>query len=371
MKLICNSAQKVMLLTGAIALTAVGFAPCALAQSATGAPLDLLAPVTRNNPAVMLAPTWSVDRSSQTALVQAKNSSGGIFAGVQCDPFDSRGRRLILGAVRSVDQDGLVAQLRAGRASKFTVGINSESAYSQFTTYAEDRGNLNLGMQAEFAAAYLSAEQYALFKAAKTFTVSIGERTYSFSGRGSAASIGSLTCDNRRMTVASRSIPARHDEPPRPVQTQWQFATHTGTTAAVKGRYEASTTIANFPNNELASFQLRISCHDGRLFALFSGGSVAKSVGNPRIASTNAFVNSIDSRHNVAMVYRGQTRIAAIPVDGPLPSWKGHPMSYDDIAALFEFDSIVVNGGDSAIEFGAKNAGPSIVALAQACGANG
>jgi hypothetical protein len=358
-----------MLLTSAIALTAAGTATTTLAQA--GAPLDLTMAVARHTPAAMLTTEWSVDRPSQTALVQAKNPSSGIFAGVQCDPFDPRGRRLILGAVRSVDRDGLIAEMRATRPSRFSVGIGTDSAYSQFATYAEDRGNLDLGMQAEYAAAYLSAEQYALLKVAKTFTVSLGRRTYSFSGRGSSASIGSLSCDKRRMTVASRTIPARRDEPPRPVQTPWQFVAHTGPAALVKGTYEASTTIANFPNNELASFQLRISCQDGRLFALFSGGSVAKSVNDPRAASASAFVNSIDNRQNVAVVYRGEVRTAAIPVGGVVPSWKGHPMSYDDISALFEFDRIVVNGGDSAIEFGAKNAGPAIVAVAQACGANG
>ncbi len=331
---------------------------------------DLTA-VARQAPTALLKNEWSVDRSSQTAVIRANNSPSGIFAGVQCDQFDPRGRRLILGAVRSVDRDGLIQEMLKPQSSKLSVTVDTDSAYSRFVSFAEDRGMINLGMKADYAAAYLSSEQYELIKKARVFTISVGKHTYYFSGNGSSRNISALSCDSRRMTVASRSISARNLEPARPVQTPWQFATHFGAASLTKGSFEASTTVANFPNSELASFQLRISCHQGRLFAQFSGGSVARSVNDPRAASAKAFVNAVDSRKNFASIYRNGLRVAKIPVDGAVPSWKGYAMSYDDISALFEFDQIVVSGGDSTIEFGNRNAGPAILAVSQACGANG
>jgi hypothetical protein len=320
--------------------------------------------------ATLLTTEWSVDRSKQSAIGRANNSPSGIFAGVQCDQFDPRGRRLILGAVRSVDRDGLIGEMIKPGSSKLIVTIYTDSAYSQFASFTEDRGVLDVGMKSNYAAAYLSSEQYELIKKARTFSVSFGKRTYYFSGSGSSRSIGALSCDNRRMTVASRSIMPRHSEPARPVQTPWQFASHSGAASLVKGNFEASTTVANFPNSELASFQLRISCHGGRLFARFVGGAVANSVIDPRASSAKAFVNAVDSSQNVATVYRAGSRIARIPVDGAASPRRGYELSYDDISALFEFDQIVVSGGDRTIEFGNKNAGPAILAVSQACGAN-
>lgn len=362
-------AQSMLQIICASALA--GSAPDAAAQAreASEHPQGLWRTAAKAASATLLTTEWSVDRSKQSAIVRANNSSSGIFAGVQCDQFDPRGRRLILGAVRSVDRDGLIGEMIRPESSKLVVTIETDSAYSRFSSFTEDRGVLDLGMKSNYAASYLSAEQYDLMKKARSFTVSFGKRTYYFSGSGSSRSIGALSCDNRRMTVASRSIMARHSEPARPVQTPWQFASHSGAASLIKGNFEASTTVANFPNSELASFQLRISCHGGRLFARFAGGSVANSVIDPRASSAKAFVNAVDSSQNVATVYRSGSRIAKIPVDGAASPQKGYELSYDDISALFEFDQIVVSGGDSTIEFGNKNAGPAILAVSQACGA--
>lgn len=364
-------AELVLPLIGALALPVAIPAGAASAREALEPAPGWLQTVTRKAPGALQTTEWSVDPSSQSAIVRAKNSPSGIFAGVQCDLADPRGRRLILGAVRSVDRDGLIGEMLKPQSSKLTVAIDTDSAYSRFVSFTEDRGILDLGMKADYAAAYLTPEQYELMKKARAFAISFGKRTYYFNGNGSSRNISALSCNSRRMTVASRSIPTRHAEPARPVQTPWQFATHSGAASLARGSFEASTTISNFPNSELASFQLRISCHNGRLFARFSGGSVANSVNDGRSASAKAFMDAVDGRQNFATVYRGGARIAKIPVDGAVPSWKGYAMSYDDISALFEFDQIVVSGGDSTIEFGNKNAGPAILAVSQACGANG
>lgn len=363
------SALMAMLLAGATALAVVA-STVAVAQTGSGEPLDLMPQASAKRSAFIQATEWSIDRTLKTAVVLARSPSGGIFAGVQCDPFDPRSRRLILGAVQSVDRNGLAAEMRASRPARFKVGVGTASTYSEFFTFAEDRGKMDLGMPAEFAAAYLTSDQYELLKSANAFTVAIGQRTYSFTGRGSLAKINALSCEGTKVTVASRTIPGRQSEPPRPVQTPWKFLSHTGAAALVKGTAEAFTTVANFPNNELASFQLRITCLDGRLFARFSGGAVAKAVDDPRALATQAFVRSVDNRRNVVEIYRGEARVAAFSVDGIGSAWKGHPISYDEVSALFDFDRVVVNGGDVAVQFDSSNAAAAMVDLAQTCGAS-
>lgn len=317
---------------------------------------------------------WRYDPILDMALVGGDSTGSGAFVGVQCDA--TRARRLVVGAVRRWDRHGFLAALRQATPAMIRLSAEMSGTSAVVIRAIEDRGTLDLPQTADYARGTLKDEQYALIKAAQSLFVPVGKRTYAFPGRGARAALEALSCDRPSARIASRAIPRRSivpgnataGEPPRPVQAIWRFGTNTGAEADKRGRYLAFTSITNFPGSQLASFTFELSCHAGRVYALFGNGSVDNAVEGAQGSATKQFMAAVNTPDNVAEVFNGSVRVARFPVEEDRRSGRGHALSRDELAALLDFDTIVVSGGANSVAFGKTGAGQAIVSLAQACG---
>jgi hypothetical protein len=317
---------------------------------------------------------WRYDPVLDMALIGGDSIQSGVFMGVQCDA--TRSRRLVVGAVRRWDRHGLLAALRDTAPAVIRVSAEMSGTSAVVIRAIEDRGTLDLPQTADYARGTLKDEQYALLKAAQSLSLPVGHRTYSFSGRGARMALEALSCDRPTSRIASRAIPRRPvvdtsvglSEPTRPVQAIWRFGSNSGEQAKKRGRYLAFTSITNFPGSELASFTFELACQSGRIYAVFGNGAVGNVVDGPKSSRTRRFVTAVNTSDNVAEVFKGSVRVARFPVEIDPRSGRGHELAYDELAALLDFDTIVVNGGSNSVAFGKTGAGQAIVSLAQACG---
>ncbi|AXU20847.1 hypothetical protein C7W88_17650 (plasmid) [Novosphingobium sp. THN1] len=116
-------------------------------------------------------------------------------------------------------------EISALRPAVLRIAVESQSAYAEFLVELEDKAQLDIGGTADVVAAYLTKEQFALIRSARSVTVRVGEnQAYWFTGNGSASATGSLPCAATPQILASRIIPSRPDDAPvRPIQTSWSF----------------------------------------------------------------------------------------------------------------------------------------------------
>ncbi|HQS71375.1 MAG TPA: hypothetical protein PLM58_17220 [Novosphingobium sp.] len=316
---------------------------------------------------------WRLAEAGSTALVSAGKQQSGAMLGVQCDPNDMRGRRLIFGAYRNEDGSGLLRALTTTRPKVINISVESQSAWAEFGVALEGKGQLSQTGVADYIAGYLSAEQYALIRNARSVTIKVGEKVFWFTGNGSLSATNSLVCGGAspirasRMAVESASRP----KPPQKqlLQSRWVFAPGLLTPDPARGSYQAFSSVSGFPGNELASFNFEVTCRAGQLHAMFRNGSVHASVKDAAAQNATAFMKSVNGPANTAEVYAGGKMLARFPVE-PGKDGKGHPLSAKELQALMKFDQIVVAGQTTTVEFGGNEGPSSILALAQACGAS-
>lgn len=314
---------------------------------------------------------WYLDDNSELALVEGTASQSGAVLGVQCDRNDPRGRRLVFGAVRRLDRAGLLREISDLRPAVLRIAVESQSAYAEFVVEIEDKAQVDLSGTADVVAAYLTKEQYALVRSARSVTVRIGEKqAYWFTGKGSAQATGSLPCASTPQIKASRYIAASPIEAPvRPVQTSWSFTPRLLSADPAKGRYLAATSTVGFPESPLASFNFEVTCNGNRLYAAFTNGSVAKSVAMTQAYDPARFHEKVNTGDNMAEVYRAGRQIARFSVE-PGRSGKGHVLTPQELTALLAFDRIVVSSASRSytIEFTANGGPQAISSIAEACG---
>lgn len=316
---------------------------------------------------------WYINEAQDLALIEGNPSQSGALLGVQCDRNDPRARRLVFGAVRKRDRDGLLREISALRPAVLRIAVESQSAYAEFLVELEDKAQLDISGTADVVAAYLTKEQFALIRSARSVTVRVGEnQAYWFTGNGSASATGALPCAATPQILASRIIPSRPDDAPvRPIQTSWSFTPRLLAADPTKGRYIAGTSTVGFPESPLASFNFEITCHGNRLHAAFTNGSVANSVAMNRAFDPAKFQTLVNTSDNFAEIYRAGRQIARFPVE-PGSSGKGHVLTSQELSALLSFDRIVVSSAKQArtIEFTAEGGPQAISSIAQACGAS-
>jgi hypothetical protein len=311
---------------------------------------------------------WRLAESGSTALVSAGRQQSGAMFGVQCDPNDMRGRRLIFGAYRNEDAAGLLKALTVTRPRVIKVSVESQSAWAEFGVLLEGKGQLSQTGVADYVAGYLSAEQYGLIRSARSLTVKVGEKVFWFTGNGSLTATSALTCGAASPIRASRMVLESDSRPRPPVQSRWTFAPGLLMPDPSRGSYQAYASVSGFPGNELASFNFEVTCKAGRLHALFRNGAVHASVRDGVAGTARSFMNEVNGPANFAEVYRSGRLLARFPVEAGKDG-KGHPLSAKELQALMQFDQIVVASRKASIEFGGKDGPASIVSLAQACGA--
>jgi hypothetical protein len=312
---------------------------------------------------------WRLAEAGSTALVSAGRQQSGAMLGVQCDPNDMRGRRLIFGAYRNEDGAGLLKAISTTRARVIQVSVESQSSWSEFGVSLEGKGQLSHTGIADYVAGYLSAEQYGLIRSARSLTVKVGEKTFWFTGNGSMTATSALVCGVASPIRASRMVPENASRPRPPVQSRWTFAPGLLMPEPARGSYQVYASVSGFPGNELASFNFEITCRTGQLHALFRNGAVHASVRDGAAGPARKFMNEVNGPANVAEVYGGGRLLARFPVEGGKDG-KGHPLSAKELQSLMQFDQIVVAGHNASVEFGGKDGPASIVSLAQACGAS-
>lgn len=312
---------------------------------------------------------WRLAEAGSTALVSAGRPQSGAMLGVQCDPNDFRGRRLIFGAYRNEDVGGLLKAISTSRPRVIKVSVESQSAWAEFGVALEGRGQLGMTGVADYVAGYLSAEQYSLIRSARSVTVKVGEKAFWFTGNGSLTATNALVCGSTSPIRASRMALEEAGRPRPPVKSRWVFAPGLLTPDPARGTYQAFSSVSGFPGNELASFNFEVTCRAGQLHALFRNGAVHASVKDAGVRSASAFMNAVNGPSNVAEVYGGGRMLARFPVE-PGKDGRGHPLTAKELQALMKFDQIVVAAERTTIEFGGKDGPSSILALAQACGAS-
>lgn len=314
---------------------------------------------------------WYVNDEQTLALIEGTAAQSGAVLGVQCDRNDPRGRRLVFGAVRRLDRDGLLREIGELRPAVLRIAIESTSAYAEFLVEIEDKAQSEIGSTADLVVAYLTREQYALVRSARSVTIRVGDQAYWFTGKGSASATDALPCARAPQIKASRFIAtaARSPEPVRPVQTPWSFTSRLLAADPAKGRYLASTSTVGFPQSPLASFNFEVVCQGNRLYAAFTNGSVANSVAPSAAYDPKAVHSSFNTRDNVAEIYRNGREIARFPVEAG-SNGKGHMLTPQDLSALLAFDRIVVSsqGQTRSVEFTANGGPQAISAIAEACG---
>lgn len=312
---------------------------------------------------------WRLAEAGTTALVSAGRQQSGALLGVQCDANDQRGRRLIFGAYRAEDGQGLLRALSTTRPTLLRIAVESQSAYAEFGVSVEGRGQLDHTGVADYIAGYLSAEQYGLIRSARSVTVKAGEKTFWFTGNGSLAATNGLACDSASPIRATRMVVESAGRPKPPVQSRWVFAPGLLTPDPARGTYQAFASVSGFSGNELASFNFEVTCRAGQLHALFRNGAVHASVKDGAADSARAFMRAVNGPGNVAEVYAQGRLLARFAVE-PGKEGRGHPLTARELQALMKFDQIVVAGDGAAIAFGGKEGPASILSLAQACGAS-
>lgn len=332
---------------------------------------------------------WLLDPVARTALVENPGQFPGALLGIQCDRNDLRNRRFVFGAVRRRDRSGVLSALNTNSPTFLRISVESQSTYAEFVVGVEGRTTIDYDGAADLVVTYLTPEQYNLVRSARSLTVTTGGRSIWFSGKGSAAATGALACAATPQIVASRviaaapravppkaapavALPRPLNGPQRPVLTPWSFTPRLLSADAGKGRYLAFTSAVGFAESPLASFNFEIACHGNRLYAAFTGGSVSKSV--PRTASDDParFIAAVNSGANTAEIYRGGKEVVRFPVEVDAAG-KGHMLSARELAALLDFNRIVVSNarGSRTIEFTAKGGPQAISSLAEACGTRG
>jgi hypothetical protein len=196
------------------ALTVLGVQPSGLAiaksetteikqRSSESAPIDATAG--------FVASGWVLRENAQIALVGAGNGQSGVFAGMQCDPFEPRSHRLIFGALRKAQTPELQALFR-NVSARLVITTNTPSLFAQFEINPEDRGQSNLGGKSDYTAAYLTQSQLDALNNARDFIIRVGTHKYSFNGTGSKRAIGAMICRSTELHVASRLIEKRREE---------------------------------------------------------------------------------------------------------------------------------------------------------------
>lgn len=350
------------LLSGAAVLLSSAAANKAQAGSAPSPVLASASPV----PAAI----WQHSSLFDAAMVAGTPQRAGAVLGVQCDVNDARGRRLVFGAIRQQDKAGLGTVLTQVRPATLRVAVESQSSNSEFVVDVEEHGDLLPQTPGAFAAAYLTSEQYGLIRSAKSVAVIVGNKDYVFTGTGSLAATNQLRCAGTAPIRASRMIAEKAAHPISPVKAPWTFLLKPGQQSGTGAIARASAAVLGFPESRLASFTFGVSCHASRLYAIFAGGAAAQSVAGQDKVSTAAFMKQVTDKTNFAEVYKNGRLVRAFSVE-PGPDRKGHPLSSDDLAALLDFDALVVStiGGGRSIEFGGKGSSESIAAVAEACGA--
>lgn len=336
-----------------------------VAPAQAGEPVQLL-PASMQ----MRSDTWSRSATNDTALVVANVGHVASILGVQCDRSDPRSRKLIL-AARFPKQP--VDDQRAGwnlRPDNLQIMIESQSARSEFIAAIEERGGLLNGWGNDAAAAYLTPEQFALLRSARSISILAQGQELSFTGTGSQAAIDALDCVTSAPPRARRLIPQSAPRAAATIRMAWRFASLTTTSQhPARHRYTAMAATLGFAESPLASFKLEIGCHASRLFAVFANGSAANMVAGSDNVDAVKFMNSVTKKTNVAEIYKSGRMTAIFPVE-PGPSGNGHPLSAADLGALMDFDAIRISaiGGGRTIEFSGSGGPQAIAALAEACG---
>lgn len=318
----------------------------------------------------LMAASWTVQDNGQLAAVGAGNGEPGVFAGMQCDPFDPASHRLIFGAAHTPRNAELVALFR-NPGAKLMISTHAPTLSAQFDIYPEDRGHSTFHGQAEFAAAYLSEKQFDVLNTAQNFVIRAGTHSYSFTGAGSTRAIGAMTCRAVPHHVATRLIESRRDDAAAQELKPWRLAFHAGLSAYVKGRAEAYTSTTNHPANAAASFRIGVSCADRQLYAHLDVGINPAATDDATLTRTNAFIRDFERHGKLVEIYRAGQRLAAFMVDSDDAPGRGHVLSAHDLASLMEADALAVVGDNKVIEFSTANAAASLNGLAKFCGKTG
>jgi hypothetical protein len=315
---------------------------------------------------------WMLHDKAQLALVGASNQATGIFAGIQCDPFDPRSHRLILGAVhtgKSID----AMEAFQNQSMKMMVATNGSSLSAKFEILPEDRGHSDFAGGFIYTASYLNQQQFDALNSAKSFIIKAGGQTYNFSGAGSARAIGAMACHSGEIHVARRLIERRHaietsqDDRSQQYLGAWQLTYHSGAAALMRGRAEVFANTTNHPANMAASFRLGVSCIDRRFYANLTVGINPALSDDSNLESVNDFIHRFGQHGKLVEIYRGGQRIATFLVARDEFAGKGHELTSQELASMMESDSLAVVGDNKVIEFSTANAAASLASLLRAC----
>ena len=315
------------------------------------------------------ADSWTLHDNGQLALVGAAAGDRGVFAGIQCDPYEPRSHRLMVGAVHRARPTGLGDVLR-NQSARFLITTDSPSLATRFEVSPEDRGHSSFGGASDYAAAYLTQQQFDAINIARSFVISIGTRNYNFNGNASKRTIGALACHSSAVHIASRVIERSRQDIPTQKLTSWRLAVPSGRTAFIDGKAEAYALTTDHPANPDANFTLGVACSNRNLFVHFEVALKAGSVKAAQIATTNAFIQDFSQHAKLLEVYRGGQRLTTMLVEGDDHRGQAHALSERDLASLKQADSLAIVGDNKVIEFSIANAAQTLSGVSQSCRRN-
>ena len=363
---------KARRIIGRLAITCSAFVVWSTLTVTAHAQTDLLDGVqsralrSANAKASFGADAWTIRDNGQIALVAAQNDPSGIFAGVQCDPYDPRAHRMIFG-VHSALRAGAGQGLSNVPLDKLTVKTTMPSVVSRFDIAPEDRGQSNLAGAIDYIAAYLTPQQYAALSAAQTITIRFAQTDYQFTGLGSAKAIAGLNCRTANVHTAQRLIEGRREEMPQQKLNAWRVAIRSGGPTAHSTSTEAVATTTNHPLNIAANFTIAIGCFQRKLYPSFGADIDTALIDADHWNQAAAFMQDLDRKIKLLEIYRDGRRIRSILFSEQSRRYAGHALSAAELGDLAQANHVIVVGDNLVIEFSTHNLAASLTNLGAIC----